>query len=870
MKKFIVSLLILISITLALSLGRYYRYKRKSERKEFHESNEKLPGDWLDMQRIYPYGKINTKEYLTQMEKAERMHGQSTEKYQWEQAGPTNIGGRIVDIEIDPTDDNTIYIAGASGGIFKTTDAGNNWQHIFTEEPAISMGDIAIDPNDHNVIYAGTGEANSSSFSFFGNGIYKSVDGGESWQSIGLENTGYIGRIVVDYSNSDRIFVAALGCLFQPSEERGVYRSLDGGETWQRTLFVSDSTSAVDLVQDPQNPDILYAAMWERMRGLNYRRSGGPTSGIYKSIDGGDTWFELTNGLPNNGTEGRIGLAISQTNPNVLYASYDNAPFGESESFLGVYKTEDGGDSWTGLNTNALSQMYSSFGWYFGQIRVDPTNENRVYCMGVEMWRTDNGGSSWTVLSDYGTMDEIHVDHHAMVFSSTGRIYEGNDGGFYYSDDLGNNWHKINNLPISQFYQIAIDNNHPERLYGGLQDNGSVRTYNGDIDGWQQTLGGDGFYNLVSPLNSDIFFAEYQYGQLYRFSPSENWGNYISPVNNDRTNWSSPYDLFATSSDISGITIYFGTYRVYKSTNGGNSWQIVSDDMTRGESNPDSGYNTISTLAISPLNHNYILCGSDDGLVHISLDGGNSWQNITGDLPNRWITKVAFDPIDENTIYATVSGFRWNEPLSHVFVSHNLGVSWESISSNLPEIPVNCIAIDPQNNQHLFVGTDSGVFMSANGGEEWVSASYGMPHVPIYDIKIHNQSRTMVVATHGCSSFKINLDTGFVDSQNNQVANIPLKIGKVYPNPFNIQNSAKASVGLEFFISSKKFVSISVYNIKGQKVKDVADRFFEAGKNIVFWDGLNNRGKKVDSGVYLFKIKTDNFVPLVKKVTLVK
>ena len=872
MKKLIFGL-ILISIIL-FSANRYKKsFFKELYKKSKTEKKEKGPSDWMGMQRIYPYGKIRPEVYNAEMKKAANMHKQSSAKYQWELAGPTNIGGRITDIEVDPTDDNTVYVGAASGGIFKTTDAGNTWENIFADQPVISIGDIAIDPTDPNIIYAGTGEANSSSFSFIGNGVYKSTDGGNSWEHLGLEETAYIGRIIVDPTNHNRIFLAALGYLFMPNEERGVYRSLDGGQTWERKLFVTDSTSAIDLVMDPTDPNVLYAAMWEKMRGLEYRRSGGPTSGIYKSTDGGDTWTELTNGLPNSGTEGRIGLAIARSNPNVLYAIYDNAPFGGTESFLGVYRTTNSGESWEIIsNTTNMNSIFSTFGWYFGQIRVDPTNENRVYCLGVELWKTENGGNSWEMVSDYGSMDEIHVDHHALAFTSTNKFYEGNDGGLYYSTDWGYNYTKINNLPINQFYQITIDNNHPEKLYGGLQDNGSVTTDDGSIDNWYEILSGDGFYCKVSPQNSNIYFAEYQWGNLYRFDPvSGTWGDYISPVNGDRTNWSTPYDLFATSTTVNSITIYLGTYRMYKSTNGGDSWQIVSDNLTRMPSSSNTDYyHTISTVAISPLNHNYVICGTDDGLVHISTNAGNSWDNITSNLPNRWITKAIFDPIEENTVYVTLSGFRWNESLPHVFKSTTLGQYWTDISSNLPEIPTNCIVIDPLDNQRIFVGTDSGVFMTNNGGNSWESASNGMPNAPITDLKIHNQTRTLVVATYGCSAYKINLDTGFVASDTNELPQSKIAITKCYPNPFIAKNSKTSSVEMEFSLPRSGFVTADVYNMKGQKVKSLAKRYFEKGKNNIYWDTKDKFSNPVSSGVYFVSLRLNNSVPIVKKITIIK
>ena len=389
-----------------------------------------LPNEWMGYQRMYPYNRIDETRYRQSLMDIREFRNQRTDRtLLWEQKGPFNIGGRITDIEVHPDHPEIIYIAAASGGIYKSTDNGLSWQHQFMDSPVISIGDMAIDPSDENILFAGTGEANSSSFSFLGNGIYKSTDGGDTWVSSGLSETGYFGRIIIDYANPQRIFAAALGSLFTPDENRGVYRSLDGGDSWDQVLFLTDSTSAVDIVQHPQNPDILYAGMWERMRGLNYRRSGGESSGIYKSTNGGDTWIELTNGIPTDGYVGRIGLAISPSNPDVLYAFYDQqmAP-GDDYSFRGIFNTTDGGVSWEQTNDSNLYDMNASFGWYFGQIRVSPDDENTVFALGVDLVRTTNGGNSWEQIAGYWNTDEIHVDHHAMVIDPmNGRILSGND-----------------------------------------------------------------------------------------------------------------------------------------------------------------------------------------------------------------------------------------------------------------------------------------------------------------------------------------------------------------------------------------------------------------------------------------------------------
>lgn len=735
------------------------------------------PGDWLTRQRAYPHGRIRTEAWLEAINDAavqSKMRNSYT--YNWQPVGPLNIGGRITDIEMPEGSFSTIYIGAASGGIFKTKDAGRNWENIFNDEATISIGDIAIGKTNTDLIWAGTGEANASSQSFRGNGVYKSMDGGISWSHKGLEFTAYIGRIIIDHNDENKVMVATCGGLFTPDSHRGVYRTKDGGNSWEKVLFISDSTSAIDLVQHPTNPQIWYAAMWERMRGLNYRRSFGPSSGIWKSTDGGDTWAELTGGLPTHSGVGRIGLAISPSSPDRMYAFYDN------QSRVEVYRSNNGGTTWQSTNDAALDGMNSSFGWYFGQIRVHPQQPDVFYLMGVDLFYSPDGGNSYTQLAGYYNMPDIHVDHHAMyIHPVTGRIYEGNDGGLYMSDDVGYTWTWLNNLPITQFYDIEIDYLNPFRIYGGTQDNNSIRTFTGENDEWEAILGGDGFYSLVDYTASNIIYAESQYGNLYKSTNSGNNMSYIGGYwYNDRVNWSAPVIMHPTQP----TTLYFGTYRVWKTINGGNSWQAVSGDLTRGDDG--SGYHTLTTLAISPVDPAVVLAGSDDGRVHISVNGGTQWTNISAGLPDRWITRVACDPFDVNVIYATCSGFRWDEALPHVYRSTDLGAHWQPISGNLPALPVNAFIADPNRANRLFVGLDAGIYVTTDSGENWENLNTGIGNVPIISMKIHKGENMLVIGTYGLSAYKLYLDELAVEATVQQLnESYSLTIMAAYPVPLS-------------------------------------------------------------------------------------
>ena len=806
------------------------------------------PNDWMAIQRLYPYDRINPAAFQSATNQvAHLMQNAPARGYPWTFSGPDNIGGRISDIESPAGHPSTLYIGASTGGILKTTDLGLTWTNLFNDVPVISVGDLAIDPNDDQVIYCGTGEANSASFSFLGNGMYKSVDGGTTWQHIGLVNSAYIGRVVVDYSNSQRVFVAACGNLFTSNDERGIYRSENGGQSWQRVLYLNDSTSGIDLVQDPIHPQVVYASMWERIRGLTYRRSFGESSGIWKSIDGGTTWTEMTNGLPQGSNVGRIGIAVAKSNPDILYAFYDLDNYE-----VAVYKSINAGQLWTRTNDGALYNMNSNFGWYFGQVRVDPSNANRVFVMGVNLFRTDNGGSSWTDLSSW----DIHVDHHAMIFDeANNRIIEGNDGGLYISENTGNSWTHINNLPLTQFYAIDIDYKVPARIYGGTQDNNTIRTMTGGTSDWEAILGGDGMYTLVDYTNSNVIYAESQWGNLCRSTNGGSNMTYIAtPMSGDRVNWSAPLAMHPELPS----TLYFGTYRVWKSLNKGTSWQAVSDDLTAGI---NQYFYTITTIDISKIDPSIVMAGTGDGKVHISTDDGQTWQNISAGLPNRWITKVAFDPFDVNTVYVTLSGFRWDEPLPHVFKSTSLGTSWIDITGNLPEFPVNDIALDPDVPDKIIVGTDAGVYGTIDGGQNWTWIWNGLPAVPVCALKIHAPTRTIVAGTYGLSSYRASLDdilTGISASGKKSI--IPLSAS---PNP------VESSTTLLFNLPAEDYIHVSIYGLNGELQQRLFSGNLSAGLQHIGWNpGTSGTlgNKTFPAGIYLVKVEGNHYSATAKVV----
>ncbi len=821
------------------------------EEAEGEEPNAR-PNEWFWRQRAYPHGDIKANalrtmladaEALDQLQALRRDAGDKSLLLDgvWEQRGPTNIGARITDLAVHPTDANIAYAATASGGVLRTSDGGVTWEPLFDAQAVLPVGAVALDPQNPDVIYAGTGEANANSYSFFGLGLYRSPDAGATWQNIGLADTRYIARIRVHPTDANRIYVAATGKLFGTGPNRGIYRTNDGGTTWDRCLALTDSTAATDLVMDPTNPDILFAAMWERVRGLNYRRSGGPSSGIWRTTDGGDTWQELTNGLPSGSNVGRIGLTQCVSQANVLYAIYADAAAG----FAGVYKSTNGGDTWTRTNDAALSGMYSDFGWYFGNIRVDPSNPNNVFALGVPMVRSTNGGSSW--FEEGGNM---HVDHHALAFclGQPAVAYEGNDGGLYHTGDSGSNWSKLYDQPTSQFYAIAVDELQPQRLYGGTQDNGSLRTPAGGADNWEAIFGGDGFYCLVDPTDSDVIYAEYQYGNLYK---STNGGTFFNPATdgiggNDRHNWMTPVVMDPSNPDV----LYYGSQRVYRTTDAAGSWQPISSDLTYGDHG--MGYGTITTIAVAPSTTSVVYAGTDDGrLWRLNPLMGN-WTDITAGLPQRWVTCVTVDPTSAQIVYVTFSGLRWDEPISYVYRSQNSGASWQDIGQGLPAAPVNDIVVDPDHPSTLYVATDVGVYVTEDPGADWAPLGTGLPRVPVLDLAFHQPTRMLVAGTHGRSMFSIT-----APEPTAAPGDLPAVTGPqmtAAPNPFN------PTTRVTFTLDRASVVRLDVIDLRGQRVAVLTQGSLEAGHHVVTWDGHDRAGRAVASGMYLARLWTDGGV----------
>ncbi|MBS1518128.1 MAG: T9SS type A sorting domain-containing protein [Bacteroidetes bacterium] len=861
MNKSLTFLLALVFISvICLKIDTAITESKLNLKKDQNTEELKYPSDIEYIKRTFPFYKADPDAHLVALKQAQEMRSATESDNStpsWEFAGPVNIGGRFSDIEFDPLNPNTVYAGAATGGIFKSTDGGINWFPVFDDQSVLPIGDIAVDPVNSNIIYAGTGEANGGHNNFAGGGVYKSTNGGNSWQPAGLENTVSVGRIVVNPLNPLKVYVAAVGSYFGPNPERGIYRSDNGGANWTKVLFVNDSTGGIDISMDPVNPDNLLAAMWQRTRYPNGGQLYGPSSGVYKSVDGGNNWTLLdpANGLPNSGSTnvGRIGLSTSASNPNISYALYTNG-----STYSGFFKTTNAGLNWTNANPGGtLQNGFSTFSWYFGNVRIHPSDPNTVYVLDFSINKTTNSGNSWTEMQS----NNIHVDQHALAFKpgDPETIICGNDGGLYRSSNGGNSFTKVQSLPVTQFYEIGVDKANPLALYGGTQDNGTNRTTTGSGSDWESIYGGDGFYVIVDHTNPNIIYAESQNGGLGK---STNGGNSFSGAtsgipSSEKKNWSTPVVMDPNNSSI----LYYGTNKVYRTTNSASSWTAISPDLTNGN---QARLGTVTTIDVAKTNSDIIIAGTDDANVWITTNSGTNWTKVSQTLPYRWVTRVAFDPQNDNTAYVTFNGLKWIDPQPHVFRTQDRGLTWTDISGNLPDAPVNAFAVDPIRSNVLFVGSDVGAYVSFNTGQSWQFLGTGLPMVSVYDFKVHPTAYYLVAGTHGRSMYKIDLTQ--VVGINSLSENIPnsFKLEQNFPNPFNPLTTIKYS------ISEYGQTDLRIYDINGKLIRTLFSGGQSRGSYSLIWNGIDNNDSQVPSGVYFYSLNFKDKISETRKMLLIK
>jgi photosystem II stability/assembly factor-like uncharacterized protein len=686
--------------------------------------------------------------------------------------GPAVTGGRIHDVEALSFDPSTIYLATASGGIWRSTNKGTTWTPIFDDQLVSTFGDLAIAPSNPNVIWAGTGEQNNRQSTSWGHGVYRSTDGGDSWTHLGLENTRHIGRVVVHPEEADLAFVAALGNLWAPSRERGVYKTADGGATWEQVLFVDTLTGAVDLVMDPTDPNTLYAAAYQRLRRTWGFNGGGPGGGIYKTTDGGGSWQRLEDGIP-AGDLGRIGLAISATNPRVLAATIEHA----TES--GTYRSEDGGASWEKVNRLNQRPMY------YSHIYIDPTNEDRVYKLATSFYRSEDGGRTFRTMPTRPTYDVgVHSDFHALWIdpNDSRHFYLAGDAGLHETWDRGETYIRINNLPIGQFYAIGADMRDPYYIYGGMQDNHSwmgpsrTRHWIGIInDDWWQIGFGDGMYHQADPTRHRFVYGAAQNGTIVRLDPQTGDHLDIQPAPPAgeppyRFDWVTPLQV----SKHDPGTVYLGGNRLFISRDRGVSW-ARSDDLTRridrdtlrlmgvagadsmlSKNDGTSSFGEITTIAESPVDPSVIWVGTDDGNLQVSQDGGATWaevsRNVRGVRDGTYVSRVVASARWLSVAYATFDAHRDGDLAPYVFKTEDFGVSWAPLVRGLPrEGSVNVILEHPSEPDLLFLGTEHALFVSNDAGTNWTRFTSNLPTTLYDDLAIHPRDDDLIVGTHGRS-----------------------------------------------------------------------------------------------------------------------
>lgn len=746
-----------------------------------------VPSDWFFNQRFgmddeaaYYYSEeAQAQAVITMLEIAKKVNTDASlfraADATWEQVGPYNVGGRITDIEFHPLDGNIVFIGSASGGIFKSTNGTLTFDPILDEFGALPIGDIAIAQSDPDIIYVGTGEPNAGggSLAYDGIGILRSEDGGDNWAEAGLKNMGSTGRLHIDPTNSDRVFAAMMGPLFKDDSNRGVYRTEDGGSSWDQVLFLNDSTGSVDLILDPFDTDILYAAMWERVRRPNRRNYGGPACGIWKSIDGGDNWTKLSGGLPLGSGNGRIAITASLQQQDLLFAIYMKS----NGNFKGFYRSDDGGDNWATISSGVLSSNYSAYGWWFTGLHAHPTDVDRIMTAGLSYAQSINGGAGWSFFAPSFS----HVDQHALAFNPDDptNILLGTDGGLYNTTDDGINWTHLENIPNIQFYTCKTEQSSSGDYFGGTQDNGTLKSA-GPLN-WSAVNGGDGFVVEIDPVDPNYVYAESQYGVISR---STNGGiSFFSAISGidftDRSNWNTPFVIDPNEHQ----RLYLGTQRLYRSDNQAGLWTPITGDLTNGGTFGNLTYGSITSIAVAENNANIIMVGADDGSVQVSTDMAGSFSRIDSELPDRWVTSVKADPDLDSTFYVTISGFRYgDDPLAHIWRTDNLGQDWFSVSGDLPDMPVNDILIDPEQSGRLFAATDCGVYFTEDTGKVWLRLG-DLPVVVVTALDLHDTDRELVAATFGRSMYTFDLaNLPDVVEPPSGINEPEVKI-KVYPNP---------------------------------------------------------------------------------------
>ena len=878
--------------------------------------------------------------------------------------GPTVMSGRVVALEVNPQDPTKFYVAYASGGVWYTDNNGTSFQSISDEWPTQNIGEIAMDWVNGK-LWVGTGENNSSRSSYSGIGILKTNADGSNWKNVGLHDSHHIGKILINPENSDHVVIGVTGHLYSNNINRGVYVTKDGGKNWNRTLYVDDISGIIDMSDTPGNFNIMYATSWEKDRKAWRFDEDGNSSGIYKSIDGGDNWSLISNdesGFPTGPGIGRIGLAVFDK--NIVYAVVDNQNFRESnekeenqgltkESFIGmtienfnmisnddlkaflksnrfpskykpeaikkdinerklqpedlyrylvnanselfdtpiigaeVYRSNNGGKNWFKTHNTFLDGVYNTYGYYFGKIHVDPSNSQKIYTYGVPILTSDDGGKTFYRIGK----ENVHADHHDLWINpdKPGHLINGNDGGVNITYDDGKNWIKNNSTEVGQFYAINVDYQKPYNVYGGLQDNGvwmgphnSLVNKRWNMTGqypWKGILGGDGMEVQIDNRNPNIVFTGYQFGFYSRLDLGSGKRKSIKPSHElgqspFRFNWQTPILLSPHNQDV----LYLGSNFLHKSINQGDDWENISEDLTNGGKKGNVPYGTITTISESPIKEGVLYVGSDDGMIHVTKNGGKTWNNISGNLPqDLWVSNVYASNHNEKVVYLSLDGYRWDNFSPYLFQSKNYGKTWVSISSNLPDSPINVVIEDNVNQDILYIGNDHGVYISFDQGKTWEPFKKGLTSAAVHDLVIQEEEQHLLVGTHGRSIYLA--DIALI--QNHDIDNLlaDIKIFDVKDVIFSERWGTKRSTDINYFTPSLKFsiFSKSSHKASFEIINNDKDVLFsqsislDKGYNFIdynltilddanldLYDKSQNGKYYLQKGDYSISIKTDN------------
>ncbi|MDR9417535.1 hypothetical protein [Gracilimonas sp.] len=784
--------------------------------------------------------------------------------------GPTRQGGRYVDYAVPKQDHTIIYAATGSGGLWKSVDNGFTWNPIFDHESVISIGDVAVAPTNPDIVWVGTGEANNSRSTYYGDGVYKSTDAGKTWTNMGLPESHHIGRILVHPENPDIVWVAALGHLYSENPERGVYKSTDGGESWNKVLDVvvaGKNIGAVDIAINPDNPDILLAATYDKVRRPWTFNEGGPGSGIYKSTDGGENWRKLSKGLP-GGMLGRIGIDFAPSNPNIIYANIENVnvkgmSYDERHQALlegrpvegdnigdQVYRSDDMGESWY-LTHDPEENVGGGPAYYYQQMGVDPQDPDHVYVLGIRMWETTDGGKTWDRPFFFGG------DNHAIWIDPDNpkHMILGYDHGMGITYDGGDNWYHPDEKPLAQFYAIGFDMDYPYNVYGGTQDNGSLMGPNTKRSGnpihledWKRVGGGDGMYQEVDPSNSRYLYNESQFGPLVRRDLKTGETSSIAYRNIDRNtrwNWMSPILISPHNSDV----IYHGGNVLVRSNYRGETWEVVSPDLSNADSAKIVGtgniqYATITTIDESPLSEGELWAGTDDGNVQLSRDGGDNWTKLNDIIPGNpeyWVSRVIASQHHEGTAYVTYTGLRRDDFRPFVYKTTDWGESWTAITNGLPDNEaVNVIREDHTNPNLLFVGTDMHVYASLDGGNSWNRMKGDMPTQPVHDLKIHPRENDLIVGTHGRGMFIT--DISWLQEMSHDMMNSDFHLFPIEPTYRWVDNGDNAGSFINFNGEPASEDVVINYYLREEQNDPVTIGVYKAGRLIYEFEGKGEAG----------------------------